>query len=75
MNILSQFNGLFNRQELSIATITGVRGGGKLVAQTESGVSVILNGAMEVGKNCFYDRRTSTIISEAPNVTFREFGV
>ncbi|PIE82673.1 MAG: hypothetical protein CSA10_00025, partial [Cardiobacteriales bacterium] len=63
MNILNQFNQLLNRQELAIATITGNRGGGKVVATTESGAVVILNGNLAIGKKCFYDRRTSKIIS------------
>ncbi|MBS9780618.1 MAG: hypothetical protein KGV51_08330 [Moraxellaceae bacterium] len=75
MNILNQFNQLLNRQELAIATITANRGGGKLVAKTESNATVILSGNLEIGKKCFYDRRTSKIISEAPNVEFREYGV
>ncbi len=75
MNILNQFNQLSNRQELAIATITGNRGGGKVVATTESGAVVILSGKLEIGKKCFYDRRTSKIISEAPNVEFGEYPI
>lgn len=75
MNILNQFNQLLNRQELAIATITGNRGGGKLVATTESGAVVILNGNLAIGKKCFYDRTTSKIISEAPNVEFGDYPV
>ncbi len=75
MNLLTQFQQLQQPQEKAFATITGERGAGKVVAQTPSGAIIILNGNLEIGKKCFYDRRTSTIISEAPNVNFREFGV
>ncbi len=75
MNLFTQFQQLNPTQEKAFATITGERGAGKMVAQTPSGAVIVLNGTMEVGKNCFYDRRTSTILSEAPNVNFREFGV
>lgn len=76
MSLLDQLNQAVSpKVEQAFATITGQRGGGKVVAQTPSGISIILTGSMETGKACFYDRRTGTIISEAPNVTFREFGV
>ncbi len=75
MSILNQFNQLLNRQELAIATITGNKGGGKLVAKTEGSAVVILSGTLEIGKKCFYDRTTNNIISEAPNVEFIEYGI
>ncbi len=75
MNILNQFNQLLNHQELAIATITANRGGGKLVAKTESNATVILSGTLEIGKKCFYDRTTNKITSEAPNVEFGEYPV
>lgn len=75
MSLLDQFNELSPKKEQAFATITGQRGGGKVVAQTPSGVNIVLTGTLETGKKCFYDRRTSTIISEAPDVTFKEFGI
>lgn len=75
MNLLSQFNEIFPTQERAFATITGQRGGGRVVAQTSSGANILLSGEMETGKKCWYDRRTSSIISEAPDVAFSEFGV
>ena len=75
MNLLSQFNQLIDRQERAFATVTGQRGGGTVVAQTPSGASILLKGQMETGKNVFYDRRSGTIISEAPVVVFSEYPV
>lgn len=75
MNFLNQLNGVLDRQEKAFAMITGQRGGGKVVAQTPSGANILLTGTMETGRKCFYDRRTSNIISEAPDVVFSEFGV
>lgn len=75
MNLLSQFNQLFPAQEQAFATIIGQRGGGTVVAQTTGGANILLKGEMETGKKVFYNRRDSTIISEAPDVVFSEFGV
>ena len=75
MNLLSQFNQIFPAQERAFATITGQRGGGTVVAQTTGGATILLSGEMETGKKCFYDRRSGTIISEAPDVVFSEFAV
>lgn len=75
MSLLDQFNDIYPKTEQAFATITGQRGGGKVVAQTPSGASIVLTGTLATGKKCFYDRRTSTILGEAPNVTFKAFGV
>ncbi len=75
MNLLSQLNQTLNTTERAFATITGQRGGGRVVAQTSSGATILLSGEMETGKNCWYDRRSASIISEAPNVAFSEFPV
>lgn len=75
MNLLSQFNQIFPAQEQAFATITGQRGGGTVVAQTTGGATILLKGEMETGKKVFYNRRDSTIISEAPDVVFSEFGI
>lgn len=75
MNILSQLSQTLNTTEQAFATITGQRGGGVLVAQTSGGATILLKGEMETGKNVFYNRRDSTIMSEAPDVVFSEFGV
>ena len=75
MNLLSQFNQIFPAQERAFATITGQRGGGTVVALTTGGATILLKGEMETGKNCWYDRRSASIISEAPDVEFSEFPV
>ena len=75
MNLLSQFNQILNRTERGVARITGQRGGGKLVAQTQSGATVILIGDMETGKVCYYDKRSSKVLGEAPDIVYAEYGV
>ena len=75
MNLLSQFQQIFNSEERAFATVTGVRNDGKLIATMPTGVVVILDGKVDIGKNVFYDRVTSKVLSEAPNVTFTEYGV
>lgn len=75
MSLLKQFNDIYPKTEQAFATITGQRGGGKVVAQTPSGTHIVLTGTLATGKKCFYDRRTSTIIAEAPDVTFSEYAV
>lgn len=75
MNLLSQFDQLFDRQEKSVARITGNRGGGKLAAQTQSGATVILTGDAEIGSMCYYDRVSGKVLGQAPDVTYAEYGV
>ncbi|MBS9782014.1 MAG: hypothetical protein KGV56_05905 [Gammaproteobacteria bacterium] len=75
MSLLNRFNELFNKKERGIATITGQKGGGKVIATTEKGAVIILNGTAETGKKVYYDRRSNDIVGDAPNVEFREYPV
>ena len=75
MNLLSQFQQIFNQEERAFATITGVRNDGKLIATMPTGAVVLLTGSVDIGKNVFYDRVTSKVLEEAPNVTFTEYSV
>lgn len=75
MNLLSQFQQIFNQEERAFATITGVREDGKLIATMPTGTVVLLTGNVDIGKNVFYDRVTSKVLEEAPNVTFTEYSV
>ena len=75
MNLLAQFNAIFNSEERAFAKITGVKPDGMLIATTPTGVVVLLQGKADIGKNVFYDRVTSKVLEEAPNVTFIEYGV
>lgn len=75
MNLLSQFQQIFNQEERAFATITGVREDGKLIATMPTGSVVILDGKADTGKNVFYDRVTGKVLEEAPNVTFTEYSV
>lgn len=75
MTIFNQFNQLFNSQDKAIATVTGQRGGGVVVAQTLGGATILLEGSIETGKKCFYDRRTGKVLGEAPDVSYGEYGV
>lgn len=75
MNLLSQFQQIFNTEERAFAKITGVKPDGMLIATTPTGAVVLLTGSVDIGKNVFYDRVTSRVLDEAPNVTFIEYGV
>ena len=75
MNLLSQFNQIFDRTERGVARITGQRGGGQLVAQTVSGATLLLTGEMATGKMCYYDKVTSKVLGEAPDVIYSEYGI
>lgn len=75
MNLLSQFEQVLDRQERGIAKVTGQRGDGQVVAQTQGGATLILKGEMETGKQCYYDRVSSQIIGVAPDVEFSEYGI
>ena len=75
MHLLSQFQQIFNTEERAFAKITGVKPDGMLIATTPTGVVVLLQGKADIGKNVFYDRVTSRVLEEAPNVTFTEYGV
>lgn len=76
MNLLKTFETIFDSQEKAVARIVGHRGGGLLVGQTISGGTVLLKGEnIEIGKQCYYDRRSNTIIGIAPDIEFKEFSV
>lgn len=75
MNLLSQFQQIFNTEERAFAKVTGVRNDGKLIATMPTGAVVLLDGKADIGKNVFYDRVTSRVLEEAPNVTFKEYAV
>lgn len=75
MNLLAQFQQIFNQEERAFAKVTGVRNDGKLIATMPTGAVVLLDGKADIGKNVFYDRVTSRVLEEAPNVTFTEYGI
>lgn len=75
MNILSQLERVLDSQERGIARVIGQRGGGKVVAETESGAVLILTGELESHKQCYYDRRSNKILGEAPDIPYSEYGV
>lgn len=75
MSLYKQLKQLTDAQEIGIARVDGQRGGGIVVASTEAGNTVLLKGAMETGKKCYYDRRSNKIISEAPDISFLDLPV
>ena len=75
MNLLSQFQQIFAENPKGFATITGIKQDGTLIATTPAGAVVLLEGNVDIGKNVFYDRVTSKVLEEAPNVTFKEYAV
>lgn len=75
MNLLSQFNQILDRTERGVARITGQRSGGQVVAKTTSGATLLLKGEMETGKMCYYDKTSSKVLGEAPDVIYSKYGV
>ena len=75
MNLLSQFQQIFNQEERAFATITGVRDDGRLIATMPTGAVVLLTGNVDIGKHVFYDRQTNKVLEEAPDVVFTEYSV
>lgn len=75
MNLLQALNVTLNPVVKSYAKVIGIKPDGTLIAQTQTGGTVLLEGKTEIGKNVFYDRVTSKVLEEAPNVTFTEYGV
>ena len=76
MNLLAQFNAIFNSEERAFAKITGVKPDGMLIATTPTGVVVLLQGKADIGKNVFYNRVDNKVLSDAPdNIVFKEYGV
>lgn len=75
MNLLNQFEQLFNRQEKAVSRVSGQLGSGRVVATTLTGATVILIGETETGQLVYYDRASGQILSVAPDVDFAEYGV
>lgn len=75
MNLLSQFQQIFAENPKGFATVTGIKPDGTLIATTPTGATVLLQGKIDIGKNVFYDRVENKVLSEAPSVVFREYGV
>lgn len=75
MNLLSKFNQIFGQTERGFAKVTGKRADGKLIATTPNGATILLNGVAEIGKNVYYNRATSDVLGEAPDVVMNEYGV
>ncbi len=75
MNFLNQFSQLFNQTEQAMAKIVGLRPDGRLIATTPTGATVLLTGTATLGKSVYYDRISSRVLGEAPDVAFLAFGV
>ncbi len=77
MNLLNQFASLLAPTQKGVAVITGTKGGGVWVGQTIGGAVVLLKSAQNhtTSQKVYYNRLTGEIIGNAPEVSFREFGV
>lgn len=75
MNILQALNSALNPVVQSYAKVVGVKPDGTLIAQTQTGATVLLQGKADVGKSVFYNRLDGKVLSEAPDVFFHEYGV
>lgn len=75
MNLLNELSQLLSPSEKAVARLTDKKADGVWVAQTLAGGVLVLTGQGEAGKQVYYDRTTSQIISLAPDVKFERFGV
>ena len=75
MNILQTLNQALNPVIQSYAKVTGIKSDGALIAQTQTGATVLLQGKADIGKNVFYNRLDNKVLGEAPSVEFHEYGV
>lgn len=75
MNILQTLNQALNPVIQSYAKIIGIKSDGTLIAQTQTGATVLLQGKADIGKNVFYNRLNNQVLGDAPNVIFNEYGV
>ncbi|MCS4534233.1 hypothetical protein [Neisseria montereyensis] len=75
MNLLQQFNAIFNREERGIAKITGDLGGGSFAARANGGGNIVLNGQASNGQSVFYDKRTNKILGPAPDLDVTDIPV
>lgn len=75
MDLLSKFEQIFDSTERGFARVIGQRDGGAVVAETESGAQLILQGSIETGKACYYDKRSLKVLGEAPNAPYSEYGI
>ena len=75
MNLYQQFNSRFAANPRGTAKIISNRGGGVGVAQTPNGTEIMLQGSAEVGKTVYYNMGSREILSEAPSISYSEFGV
>ncbi|MCP1659351.1 hypothetical protein [Neisseria perflava] len=75
MNLLQQFDAVFNRRQLGVAKITGDLGGSAWAATAQGGSALVLQGNAAIGSRVFYDKTTNTIVSEAPDLDFTDLSV
>ena len=75
MNILQTLSQALNPVIQSYAKVTGIKSDGALIAQTQTGATVLLQGKADIGKNVFYNRLDNKVLGEAPSVEFHEYGV
>lgn len=75
MNLLQALNVALNPVVKSYAKVIGVKPDGTLIAQTQTGATVLLQGKADIGKNVYYNRLDNKVLGDAPDVTFHEYGV
>lgn len=75
MNLLQALNSALNPVIQSYAKVVGIKPDGTLIAQTQTGATVLLQGKAEIGKSVFYNRLDNKVLGDAPDVEFNEYGV
>lgn len=77
MNVFSQLTTILSPNVTAIATIVGNKGDGVYIARTMGGGLVLLKSTdnFSTDTKVYYNALDNRIISTAPKVEFREFGV
>lgn len=74
-HLLAQFQALNPEPRRYIAKITGDRGAGTYVAQSHTGITLLLTGTAQTGQMVYYDAQTGQILGQAPDLPLIEIQV
>lgn len=77
MNLLDILVQHLNPVSKDVATVTGIKANGQLIASTLGGGTVVLipNGVVDVGQQVYYNRANNHMVAVAPKIHFKKWGV
>ncbi len=77
MNLLTQLNDIIMPNVTAVATIKGNKGGDIWIAETMGGGFALLTSkdSYAIGQKVYYNALNNQVTGNAPNVSFKAFGV